>query len=71
VFITAEGLLMYLDPADALGLIRDCVARFPGGRMMFDSIPGRGWWRLAGWRPPDRIGPFRRMRPSITLLEFG
>jgi O-methyltransferase involved in polyketide biosynthesis len=122
VFITAEGLLMYLDPADALGLIRDCVARFPGGRMMFDSIPkwfskrtqagfklsdryrtpampfglsadegvalagsvagvraardialppGRGWWRLAGWPPLDRIGPFRRMRPSITLLEFG
>jgi hypothetical protein len=25
--------------AVALGLIRDCAARFPGGRMMFDSIP--------------------------------
>jgi O-methyltransferase involved in polyketide biosynthesis len=118
VFITAEGLLMYLDPANALGLIRDCAARFPGGRMMFDSIPrrtlagfklsdryrtpampfglntdegvalagsvagvraardiawppGRGWWRFTAWPPLDRIGPFRRMRPSITLLEFG
>lgn len=39
VFITAEGLLMYLDPADALGLIRECASRFPGGRMMFDNIP--------------------------------
>jgi len=39
VFITAEGLLMYLEPSDALGLIRDCAARFPGGQMMFDSIP--------------------------------
>ncbi|BBX01090.1 putative O-methyltransferase OMT [Mycolicibacterium moriokaense] len=39
VFITAEGLLMYLEPGDALGLIRDCAARFPGGQMMFDSIP--------------------------------
>jgi O-methyltransferase involved in polyketide biosynthesis len=39
VFITAEGLLMYLDPDDALGLIADCAARFPGGQMMFDSIP--------------------------------
>jgi O-methyltransferase involved in polyketide biosynthesis len=39
VFITAEGLLMYLDPDDALALIRDCATRFPGGRMMFDSIP--------------------------------
>ena len=39
VFITAEGLLMYLEPDDALTLIRDCADRFPGGRMMFDSIP--------------------------------
>jgi len=39
VFITAEGLLMYLEPDEALGLIGDCAARFPGGQMMFDSIP--------------------------------
>lgn len=39
VLITAEGLLMYLPPDDALGLIRDCATRFPGGAMMFDSIP--------------------------------
>lgn len=39
VFITAEGLLMYLDPDDALSLIGDCAARFPGGRLMFDSVP--------------------------------
>lgn len=39
VFITTEGLLMYLDPDVALNLIRDCAARFPGGRLMFDSVP--------------------------------
>lgn len=39
VIITAEGLLMYLAPDDALGLIRDCAKRFPGGTMVFDSIP--------------------------------
>ncbi len=39
VLITAEGLLMYLEPDDALALIRDCAARFPGGQMMFDSVP--------------------------------
>lgn len=39
VFITAEGLLMYLEPDDVLDLLRDCAARFPGGQMMFDSIP--------------------------------
>ncbi len=122
VFVTAEGLLMYLDPADALGLIRDCAARFPGGQMMFDSIPhwlsrrtqnglklsdryitppmpfaltadegveltdripgvrtardialppGRGFFKLSAWPPLDRIGFLRRIRPSITLLEFG
>ena len=39
VLVTAEGLLMYLDPADALGLVRTCAARFPGGQMLFDAIP--------------------------------
>ncbi|TDY05860.1 O-methyltransferase involved in polyketide biosynthesis [Mycolicibacterium litorale] len=39
VFITAEGLLMYLDPEHVTALITECAARFPGGRMMFDSIP--------------------------------
>ncbi|BBY31350.1 class I SAM-dependent methyltransferase [Mycolicibacterium sediminis] len=54
-FITAEGLLMYLEPEDALGLIRACAARFPGGRMMFDSIPP--WLSrrtLKGWKLSDR-----------------
>ena len=39
VFITAEGLLMYLQPHEALGLIEACADRFPGGRMMFDLPP--------------------------------
>jgi O-methyltransferase involved in polyketide biosynthesis len=77
VFITAEGLLMYLKPDDALGLIRDCAIRFPGGQMMFDSISH--WFsrrtlkglKLAAWPPLDRVGLLRRIRPSMTLLEFG
>jgi O-methyltransferase involved in polyketide biosynthesis len=32
VFITAEGLLMYLEPDDAVGLITECAKRFPVGR---------------------------------------
>lgn len=54
-FITAEGLLMYLEPEDALGLIRECAERFPGGQMMFDSIPP--WLSrrtLKGWQLSDR-----------------
>lgn len=55
VFLTAEGLLMYLDPDDALSLIADCANRFPGGAMMFDSIPH--WFSrrtLNGFRLSDR-----------------
>lgn len=39
VFITAEGLLMYLQPAEAMGLITECAKRFPGGQMIFDLPP--------------------------------
>jgi O-methyltransferase involved in polyketide biosynthesis len=39
VFVTAEGLLMYLQPDEALDLITECANRFPGGQMMFDLPP--------------------------------
>lgn len=39
VFITAEGLLMYLQPEEAMGLITKCANRFPGGQMIFDLPP--------------------------------
>jgi O-methyltransferase involved in polyketide biosynthesis len=39
VFITAEGLLMYLQPHEAMGLIAECAKRFPGGQMFFDLPP--------------------------------
>ncbi|WP_156425126.1 class I SAM-dependent methyltransferase [Mycobacterium sp. GA-1285] len=39
VFITAEGLLMYLQPDEAMALIAACAARFPGGQMVFDLPP--------------------------------
>lgn len=39
VFVSAEGLFMYLDPAEVFSLIADCAARFPDGRLFFDSIP--------------------------------
>ncbi len=39
VVITAEGLLMYFTPEQARGLIADIAARFPGGVLVYDSIP--------------------------------
>jgi O-methyltransferase involved in polyketide biosynthesis len=59
VFVTAEGLLMYLQPDEALGLIGECAARFPGGQMMFDLPPtlfaawaGRGMRTSLRYRVP-------------------
>ncbi|WP_156688798.1 class I SAM-dependent methyltransferase [Mycobacterium sp. Marseille-P9652] len=39
VFLTAEGLLMYLQPEQAMDLIAQCAKRFPGGQMFFDLPP--------------------------------
>jgi len=39
VVITAEGLLMYLQPDEAMGLIAECARRFPGAQMIFDLPP--------------------------------
>ncbi len=39
VFITAEGLLMYLQPDEAMSIISECASRFPGGQMIFDLPP--------------------------------
>jgi O-methyltransferase involved in polyketide biosynthesis len=44
VFVTAEGLLMYLQPDEAMSLITECAKRFPGGRMMFDLPPSGFAW---------------------------
>ncbi|ADT98233.1 MULTISPECIES: class I SAM-dependent methyltransferase [Mycolicibacterium] len=69
VFITAEGLLMYLQPAEAMSLITECAARFPGGQMIFDLPPsafaflvGRGVRASLRYRVPPM--PF-----SLTIAE--
>ncbi|MFI6448237.1 class I SAM-dependent methyltransferase [Kitasatospora sp. NPDC050543] len=39
LLITAEGLLMYLRPAEVRELIAACAERFPGATFVFDSVP--------------------------------
>lgn len=39
VLVTAQGLLMYLPPAEVKGLIAAVAERFPGGRLLFDALP--------------------------------
>ncbi|UVO13421.1 class I SAM-dependent methyltransferase [Mycobacterium sp. SVM_VP21] len=73
VLVTAEGLLMYLQPEEALGLIAACAQRFPGGRMVFDNIPH--WFSrrtLRGMRLSDRYVappmPFAMTSEQATAL---
>ena len=63
VFITAEGLLMYLQPDDALALIAECAKRFPGGQMMFDLPPA--WF--AAWA---RNGMRTSLRYKVPPMPF-
>ena len=39
VLITAQGLLMYLQPGEVHDLLATCAARFPGGGLVFDAVP--------------------------------
>ncbi|MCH9735197.1 MAG: class I SAM-dependent methyltransferase [Actinomycetia bacterium] len=63
VFITAEGLLMYLQPDEALALITECAARFPGGRMMFDLPP-------SGFAALTRRGMPTSLRYRVPPMPF-
>lgn len=63
VFITAEGLLMYLQPSEAMELIRECAKRFPGGAMMFDLPPA--WF--AAWA---RKGMRTSLRYRVPPMPF-
>lgn len=63
VFVTAEGLLMYLQPDEAMGLIAECAKRFPGGQMMFDLPPA--WF--AAWA---RRGMRTSLRYKVPPMPF-
>lgn len=39
VLITAEGLFQYLEREPVFDLIAACAKRFPGGELIFDSVP--------------------------------
>ena len=63
VFVTAEGLLMYLQPDDALALITKCANRFPGGQMMFDLPP-------SGFAALSRRGMRTSLRYRVPPMPF-
>jgi O-methyltransferase involved in polyketide biosynthesis len=60
VLITAQGLLMYLQPDDVHRLLRACAERFPGGMMVIDTVAHwmaravrRASIKASGYRPPQ------------------
>ena len=64
VFVTTEGLLMYVQPEQALGLISECARRFPGGQMMFDMPPP--WFTFVA-----RRGIRTSLRYKVPPMPFG
>lgn len=63
VFITAEGLMMYLQPDEAVSLIAACANRFPGAQMMFDLPP-------AGLAALHRRGVRTSLRYRVPPMPF-
>jgi len=58
VFITAQGLFMYLPPAETASLLRDMAQRFPKARLLFDYVPR--WLSKATLKG-------RRLTPNFTI----
>lgn len=69
VFVTAEGLLMYLQPDQALGLIAECAKRFPGGRMLFDLPPASLVWYTRRGHRISRRYKFPPMPFTMSVAE--
>jgi O-methyltransferase involved in polyketide biosynthesis len=62
VLVTAQGLLMYFQPAEVDRLVEQCAQRFPGQQLLFDAVPNwlirqqkraarrkHGTYHLAAW----------------------
>lgn len=60
VLVTAQGLLMYLQPDEVRELVAGCAERFHGGALVFDAVPkwfsartlSGGMRTPHGYRPP-------------------
>jgi O-methyltransferase involved in polyketide biosynthesis len=68
VFVTAEGVLMYLRRDEVFSLLSECAARFPGGQMMFDLPPP---WFAALLRHGMRTSLQYRAPPMPFTMSVG
>jgi O-methyltransferase involved in polyketide biosynthesis len=56
VMVVAQGLLMYLPPKQVRALIARCAEAFPGGSMVFDTVPRRIAALVSSGRGPGMGG---------------
>jgi O-methyltransferase involved in polyketide biosynthesis len=67
VLVTAQGLLMYLQPGEARGLIALCARRLRGGEMVFDTVPR--WFSRATQRGRVKIAEGYQAPPMPWGLD--
>lgn len=77
VYITAQGLLMYLAPEDVESLLRDIAARFPKARFCFDHIPEwlskktfKGWKKGRNYFTPKMPWGINQCDVASTLRKW-
>jgi O-methyltransferase involved in polyketide biosynthesis len=84
VLVTAQGLLMYLEPGQAREVIATSARRIPGGALVFDAVPrwlsqrsregklgAPGGWQPPPWKWWIDAGERRALRenPHIARLQ--
>jgi len=85
VIVTAQGLLMYLEPSDVRWILTTIMERFPGVELVFDVIPAwfsrktlNGFAKTAhytsppmpwGMRPSELTGWMHRLSPLVRSVE--
>ena len=82
VLVTAQGLLMYLEPAEVRALLLAAARRFPGAPFVFDAVPRwlaertrrgavvtREGYRPPPWRWSIDAGEERRLRARLDGLR--
>jgi O-methyltransferase involved in polyketide biosynthesis len=78
VYITAQGLLMYLHEEDVRLLLQDLSDRFPGAWFLFDTIPmwlsrktvKRGWKKTTQYTTPKMPWGINRHQIATTLRAW-
>ncbi|MFI9624358.1 class I SAM-dependent methyltransferase [Streptomyces sp. NPDC052042] len=79
VVVTAQGLLMYLRPAEVRAILAACAERLPGGVLVLDSMGRRaagytrsGRWKVGGMTiPPMRWAMDPGERPKLRGVHPG